>query len=68
MAQKKIPFTDEQKVLFDALKRVGASADERISTQDKKILFALAEGIIRMENSNQQPYSEATFEKAFALL
>ncbi|PHM69283.1 structural protein [Xenorhabdus kozodoii] len=51
-----------------AAKRVGASADERISTQDKKILFALAEGIIRMENSNQQPYSEATFEKAFALL
>ncbi|PHM75102.1 structural protein [Xenorhabdus kozodoii] len=49
-------------------KQVGVSADERISTQDKKILFALAEGITKMENSNPQPYSEATFEKAFALL
>ncbi|MGJ0624898.1 structural protein [Xenorhabdus bovienii] len=51
-----------------AAEKVGVSADERISTQDKKILFALAEGIIKMENSNQQPYPEATFEKAFELL
>jgi hypothetical protein len=51
-----------------AANKVGVSADAAISTQDKQVLFALAEGIIRMENSNQQPYSEAIFERAFALL
>ncbi|MBI6550230.1 structural protein [Xenorhabdus lircayensis] len=51
-----------------AAEKVGVSPDAKISAQDKKVLFALAEGIIKMENSNLQPYSEATFEKAYELL
>ncbi|WP_387467160.1 structural protein [Photorhabdus sp. RM323S] len=51
-----------------AAKKVGVSADDRISTQDKITLFALAEGIIKMENANQQPYSPETFERAFEML
>ncbi|WP_201447539.1 structural protein [Photorhabdus australis] len=51
-----------------AAKKVGVSANDRISTQDKITLFALAEGIIKMENANQQPYSPETFERAFELL
>ncbi|WP_416778174.1 structural protein [Xenorhabdus budapestensis] len=51
-----------------AAEKVGVSADEKISTQDKKVLFALAEGIIKMENSNLQPYSDDVFTRAFELL
>ncbi|QTL40932.1 structural protein [Xenorhabdus budapestensis] len=51
-----------------AAEKVGVSADEKISTQDKKVLFALAEGIIKMENSNLQPYSDDIFTRAFELL
>ncbi|MDC9603516.1 structural protein [Xenorhabdus griffiniae] len=47
--------------------KLGVSADVTISTQDKHILFALAEGIIHMENG-QQPYSPETFERTFELL
>lgn len=47
--------------------KLGVSADATISTQDKKILFALAEGVIQMENG-QQPYSEAMFNRAFEML
>ncbi|PHM38192.1 structural protein [Xenorhabdus mauleonii] len=57
----------ESYIRFAAVK-VGVSPDAKISTQDKKALFALVEGIIRMENENKQPYSEVTFEKAFEML
>ncbi|MBD2806582.1 structural protein [Xenorhabdus sp. ZM] len=57
----------ESYIRFAAAK-VGVSPDAKISTQDKKVLFALVEGIIKMENSNLQPYSEATFEKAYELV
>ncbi|OTA14017.1 structural protein [Xenorhabdus vietnamensis] len=59
---------DTESYIQFAAEKVGVSADEKISTQDKKVLFALAEGIIKMENGNLQPYPEAMFEKAFNLL
>ncbi|MBE8597893.1 structural protein [Xenorhabdus sp. BG5] len=47
--------------------KIGVSVDATISTQDKNVLFALAEGIIQMENG-KQPYSDDIFERAFEML
>ncbi|BET96512.1 structural protein [Xenorhabdus taiwanensis] len=46
---------------------VGVSSHAVIDVNDKSIMTALTKAMIQMENG-KQPYSEATFEKAFELL
>ncbi|OKO97607.1 structural protein [Xenorhabdus eapokensis] len=46
---------------------VGVSSHTVIDVNDKSIMTALTKAMIQMENG-KQPYSEATFEKAFEML
>ncbi|CAM3982324.1 structural protein [Xenorhabdus thuongxuanensis] len=46
---------------------VGVSSHAVIDVNDKSIMTALTKAMIQMENG-KQPYSEATFKKAFEML
>lgn len=49
-------------------KKLGVGANDEINVQDKATLYALSEAIIKMENSNQHPYSVEQYDEAFKLL
>ncbi|WP_272691675.1 MULTISPECIES: structural protein [Providencia] len=49
-------------------KKLGVNADDEISVGDKTTLYALSEAIIKMENSNQHPYSVTQYDEAYRLL
>lgn len=48
--------------------KLGVTPAECISTDDRKTVFALVDGIVRMENGGQQPYSDEQLLKAFSML
>ncbi|WER20913.1 structural protein [Providencia stuartii] len=47
---------------------LNVSPDDCLTLEDKAVLFEISKAIIKVENSNQQPYSQQQFEKAYSLL
>lgn len=59
---------DTQSYIQFVADKLGVSPDSAISTTDSKTLYLLCEGIIKMENADNQPYTDQQFNAAYSLL